>query len=295
MGVISIGIGAVFVPLIASQAQMFAEINWQGVLDQLTPIIAELEQFVFANNLIETDGLTLTDYFIQSVKNAASFPLLGDMLNNVFSTTGSFLIGYFSVLFIMFFFLKDRDMFFNIFKALTPDEYEGKLVESFDIIKVLLTRYFLGILLQITIIFTIVGIGLWFMGIKNFLLIAFLAALFNIIPYVGPAIGYVIALVLGITVSLDLGINTALAFVVLKITVVFGIAQVTDNFFSQPFIFSNSVKAHPLEIFLLILAAGSVGGVGAMILAIPFYTVLRVIGKEFFSDNKIVKTLTRNL
>lgn len=295
MMVVSVGIGAIFVPLLASQTQMFIEMDWQGVVEQLQPMIADLEEFLFANNLLETNGKTLTDYIIVQLKDLASFPVISDMLNNAMSITTNLMIGYFSVLFILFFFLKDRDLFFNIITTITPDNQESKLVESFDSIKVLLTRYFLGIMLQISIIFSIVSIGLWFVGVKNFLLIAFLAAIFNIIPYVGPLIGFIIAITLGLTVSLEMGINTTLAYLAFKIWLVFAIAQLIDNFISQPFIFSNSVKAHPLEIFLLILAAGSVGGVVAMILAIPFYTVLRVIGKEFFGESKIVQKLTRNL
>jgi predicted PurR-regulated permease PerM len=60
----------------------------------------------------------------------------------------------------------------------------------------------------------------------------------------------------------------------------------------QPFIFSNSVKAHPLEIFLVILVAGSVSGIVGMIIAIPVYTVIRIVAREFFSRFRIVKQLT---
>ncbi len=295
MMVISVGAGAIFIPLIVSQAKMFMEVDWQLVIEQLQPAINGLEEFVFSNNLLETNGKTLTDYLILEMKDFASFPRISDMLNNVFTTTINLLIGYFSILFILFFFLRDRDLFFNIIKTITPDQYEDKVMESLDSIKVLLTRYFLGILLQITIVFGIVSLGLWLAGVENFWLVAFLAAIFNIIPYVGPLIGFTIALVLGLTLSLEMGINAELAYLAFKIWLVFGIAQLIDNFISQPFIFSSSVKAHPLEIFLLILAAGSVGGVAAMILAIPFYTVLRVIGKEFFNESKIMQKLTRNL
>ena len=72
-------------------------------------------------------------------------------------------------------------------------------------------------------------------------------------------------------------------------------AQLIDNFLSQPYIFSNSVKSHPLEIFLVILSGGILFGIVGMILAIPLYTVIKVFLKVFFSDNKLVKKLTKNL
>ena len=74
----------------------------------------------------------------------------------------------------------------------------------------------------------------------------------------------------------------------------FLIGQIIDNFISQPFIFSNSVKSHPLEIFIVILASGTLIGPVGMIIAIPLYTTLKVIAQEFLSENKIVKSLTKN-
>ena len=71
----------------------------------------------------------------------------------------------------------------------------------------------------------------------------------------------------------------------LFVLVGFLIGQIIDNFFSQPFIFSNTVKSHPLEIFILILAAGTLTGPVGMIFAIPLYTSLKVIGQEFLPKN----------
>mgnify|MGYP000097238812 CR=1 FL=1 len=81
----------------------------------------------------------------------------------------------------------------------------------------------------------------------------------------------------------------------LWVLVVFGIGQLVDNFGSQPIIFSKSVKSHPLEIFLIILITGILFGVIGLIMAVPAYTAIKVILKEFLSDNKIVKKLTKDL
>jgi predicted PurR-regulated permease PerM len=78
-------------------------------------------------------------------------------------------------------------------------------------------------------------------------------------------------------------------------TIVFLSVQVIDNVLFQPLIYSSSVKAHPLEIFLVIMAAGSMAGIIGMILAIPVYTIIRVIAAEFFENMKLVKKLTKNL
>ena len=84
----------------------------------------------------------------------------------------------------------------------------------------------------------------------------------------------------------------------------FVVAQLLDNFVLQPLIFSKSVKAHfTLEIFMVILAAGSLGGIVGMIIAVPTYSFIRIIAKEFFngykssfmSDEVFVQGLTKDL
>jgi predicted PurR-regulated permease PerM len=75
----------------------------------------------------------------------------------------------------------------------------------------------------------------------------------------------------------------------------FWIVQVIDNNLSQPFIFSKSVNSHPLEIFLIILIIGFLFGIIGMIIAVPFYTILKVVAKEFFPENKIIKIVTKNI
>jgi predicted PurR-regulated permease PerM len=77
--------------------------------------------------------------------------------------------------------------------------------------------------------------------------------------------------------------------------VVFISVQVIDNILFQPLIYASSVLAHPLEIFIVLLIAGSVAGILGMFLAIPAYTVIRVIAKEFFNNFKLVKRLTENI
>ena len=75
----------------------------------------------------------------------------------------------------------------------------------------------------------------------------------------------------------------------------FWIVQVIDNNLSQPLIFSNSVKSHPLEIFLVILSAGFLFGILGMVVAVPLYTMIKVIGKEFFPKNRIIMQLTKDI
>ena len=176
-----------------------------------------------------------------------------------------------------------------------PKDKEGGMVNSMDKIKNLLSRYFVGLLLQIFILFVIYTVVLLIVGIENAVVIAFLCALFNIIPYLGPIIGGSIMIILTMTSNLGADFSAVILPKTGWVFLGLVIGQLVDNFFSQPFIFSSSVKSHPLEIFLIIIIAGLLFGVVGMIIAVPGYTAIKVILKEFLADNKIVMSLTKNL
>ena len=170
-----------------------------------------------------------------------------------------------------------------------------RIEKSLVNIKALLSRYFLGLLFQISILFTLYTFILLIFGVKDAVVIAFLCAILNLIPYIGPLIGIVLMSFLTMTSYLGEDFSTIVIPKTIYVIIGYIIAQLIDNFFSQPYIFSNSVKSHPLEIFLVILVGGILFGITGMILAIPTYTVLKVFLKVFFNDNTLIKKLTKNL
>lgn len=178
--------------------------------------------------------------------------------------------------------------------TLVNDKVSERVKKSIDKTKTLLSRYFLGLLLQISILLIIYSIVLAVFKVENAFIIAFLCALLNLIPYLGPIIGGLLMLLLTMSSFIGTDFSSVILPNTTYVMIGFAIGQLIDNFFSQPIIFSNSVKSHPLEIFIVILAAGTLIGPIGMIIAIPFYTTLKVIAQEFFADNKIVKSLTKN-
>jgi predicted PurR-regulated permease PerM len=191
--------------------------------------------------------------------------------------------------------LKDSKIVHNSFFALIPDSNEVRVDKSINTIKELLSRYFIGLVFQITILFLIYTAVLLIFGIENAVVIAFICALLNLIPYVGPLIGGGLMFILTITENLDLNFQHETLPITMYVMTGYFIAQLIDNFFSQPIIFSKSVKSHPLEIFLVIVIGGLLSGIIGMIVAVPMYTAIKVILKEFLSDNKIVMSLTKDL
>jgi predicted PurR-regulated permease PerM len=158
----------------------------------------------------------------------------------------------------------------------------------------MLSRYFGGLLTQVAAFSITVSIILWILGVDNALLIGAFGGIFNIIPYIGPILGMVFGLFLTLSSHLDLDFAMMLPLL-LKVAVAFGATQFIDNNFVGPMIFSKSVQAHPLEIFIVTLVAAKIGGVVGMVVGIPVYTVLRVIGRVFFSHLKVVQRLTVHL
>jgi predicted PurR-regulated permease PerM len=215
--------------------------------------------------------------------------------NGILSTISSIGIGVASVLFITFFFLKDKVTFLVGAKRIIPDNHEFETLNSISKINELLTRYFIGLIFQLMIVFILYYVVLLIFGVENALIIAFICAVLNIIPYVGPLISSVLAASLAMIGGIGGDFQTEILPTALYVLIGFYIVQLIDNNISQPLIFSNSTKSHPLEIFLVILIAGFISGILGMIVAVPLYTIIKVVAKEFFPDYKIVQVLTRKL
>ena len=175
----------------------------------------------------------------------------------------------------------------NILPFTFRDEASEILIQ----VKSKLTRYFVGLCVEILLVFTINAIGLWTIGIENFLIIALFAGVINVIPYIGPLIGILFGAIIVITTNYQLGWENDLMPLLGYTAMIMIITQLLDNFIFQPFIYSNSVNAHPLEIFLVILVAGNLYGIIGMMVAIPSYSVLRVIIKEIRDSSKFLNDI----
>lgn len=232
------------------------------------------------------------------MKNAFDVTSITSVVGSVASTLGSLLIGLFSVVFIGFFFIKDDKLFRRIIGSLVPDRIEGEAINAVGDIEHLLTRYFGGLLMEVIGVATLDFLGLWLIAKIGFypaLGIAFMAGLLNIIPYVGPWIGTAIGTILGLVLKYSsaaaLGVYPNFWIALITLLAVFLFTQLADNFLFQPLIYSKSIKSSPLEIFIVLLMAGHVGGILGMLVAIPAYTVIRVIAARFFTGFKPIGRL----
>jgi len=294
MAAIFVLIFALFVPLIAQQAKVISSIDTQSMAKAFSGPLAAINYTLHEFGVLQP-GQSMQDALLLQLQSFVNYATFGNAFNYLISFTGSFFMAIFSILFISFFFLKDEKLLYNSFLLLVPEKHIPAAIRIMSQTKHLLTRYFLGLCMELAAMITLLTLGLTIFKVQNALLIGFVGGLMNIIPYLGPLIGGAIGIIIGVIGSLAMGAYTAILPLSLTIAGVFAGANLIDNLLLQPIIYSTSVRAHPIEIFLVIIIFGSLFGIVGMILAVPAYTVIRVILREFFSEMRIIKKLTENM
>lgn len=289
-----IGLVALFVPLVIQEIQVISSLNPDHVVSSFQVRLHSFSAWLDNLGL----GFSADDLYrslIQEVTGALSLRDVTGAANSLLTGLGNAVAGFFSVLFMSFFFLRDGSLFYKMVFTMTPQHYMEKVKNILSHSHRMLSRYFAGLLVQVVLIMVMVGAGLSVFGVRNALLIAVFAGLANVIPYIGPLISAIFALVVAITTGLAADSTLAILPLSIKIIGVFAGVQFIDNWILQPLVLGTSVKVHPLELFIVFLAAATLGGVLGMALALPVYTILRITAREFFQEFKVVESLTRDI
>lgn len=290
------GFFRILIPLISNEAQELSNIDVSHAVTQLEEPINKISAFL--TKLNPNEDYNIKVYITEKISSLIKVSQIKNIFGSIASTIGDILIAIFSISFITFFFLKDSGLFQKIILLLLPAKYEEAIAKTLESIQKLLVRYFVGIMLEVLLvmILNIMGHSL-FIGLdfSHAVIIGLFAGLMNVIPYIGPIIGTLFGLTIGLAVNINLDFYTETLPILGYMTLVFMTIQLIDNILFQPLIYGNSVHAHPLEIFIVIMAAASIAGITGMILAIPAYTVLRVIAKEFFNKYPVIHKITQSL
>jgi predicted PurR-regulated permease PerM len=289
-----LGLLAVFVPMIVNQADAISQIDGDKLTANLEGPARSLNHKLHSIGLIP-EGQSLHKYVIAQAKTLIGLGSFGSVIGNIINAAGNIFIGLFAIFFISFFFLKDENMFEESVLLLVPLKHHNATHEVIRDSKGLLKRYFIGVIFELICVMLLITLGLWIFGIENALLVGFFGGIMNIIPYLGPIIGSIIGIILGITSTLASGGYSELVPSFFKILGVFSVVQLIDNNLLVPLIYAKSVKSHPLEIFLVIIMGGGLAGLLGMLLAVPVYTVLRVIAREFLQQFRVVQKLTETM
>ena len=285
---------SLFIPLIFGKINEFTQLDFSSVLASIEEPISRAQEYLSRTFAIPETHISLSETIIEKLKTLVNYDTLNETLSSIINITLSSLIALFSISFITFFFLKEDGLFYAMVTGLFPTRLQENVTRALDSITHLLSRYFTGILTESLILMIVISTVMILIGMKtdNALLIGLIMGVMNVIPYAGPLMGGIISASIGIIAPIeDLGaIHTFFTIGIILFCI-----KGFDDFVLQPTIYSERVKAHPLEVFLVILIAGNVAGITGMLLAIPSYTVLRVLAKEFFSEFALVQKLTQNI
>lgn len=291
------GLVAGLVPVVSNVIHNISSISSEASLAGISSQLKTFNEFLVDAFELEPD-FRIEAIILEQLKSILNVNIFGNVLGSVASVVASIGIGVFSIIFIAFFLIKDSQQFTRMVCAITPDKYDEKVTVAIKDAEHLLSRYFVGLIVEMACVGIIDFIGLWAIARLDFetaLGIGFLAGLMNIIPYVGPLLGGAVGTVMGMTLKFchagAIGLDVSFWVFFLILIAVFCSAQLVDNFLLQPIIYSTSVKASPLEIFIVLLMAGTLNGIAGMLVAIPAYTVIRVIAWSFFQDVKIIQDL----
>jgi len=285
----------IFVPVVAREVKLLSGVKMDAFYDVIEPEVKSLRHLFSSPGMDEAGEKSEKDVIKNFVLGKKNLDRVPQFFTGVASGIGGSIIALFSVFFITFFLLKDDELFNEFVYSFSSDEEVNKVKGVLDKVKITLSRYFIGILIQVSVITFFVSIGLTILGFNNALVIGLFAGFMNVIPYVGPIIGLAFGLLIGVSTNIEMANDTSFWTVVGEIVLVFGITQAIDNFVTQPVVFSKSINAHPLEIFLVILIAGNIGGIPWMIIAVPLYSVIRILAKEYYSNSKFVRFMTQTM
>ncbi|MGB0402633.1 MAG: AI-2E family transporter [Salibacteraceae bacterium] len=290
-----IGLMAAIIPIVAAEMRVLSKIDYNQIWIAFEGVVTKFDMFMKDFGVFTGEDHSSIMVLQNKLQGFFNISDLTSLFSVFFSGVGNIGVAFFSISFITFFFIREGGLFKKMMLEFVPRPIENQVLNVVMASKELLARYFIGITIQVALITTCITSGLLILGVENAFIIGLFAGFINLIPYIGPFIGAAVGMLITLTAGLQFGVSSELLFLMAKVAGVFLTVQLIDNILFQPIIFSNSVKAHPLEIFLVISIGGTLGGIPLMIMAIPGYTVLRIIAKEFLSEFKLVQDLTKRI
>ena len=288
------GLLILIAPLVSQKIAELSSLDLSVVMKNVEAPLASFQNYLSSMFGVPESNVSISEQVVEYLRQFLHANETSTIVTSIVSTGISAIIALFSISFITFFFLKEDGLFSTMVSAIFPEKYSDNVHRAIDKISLLLSRYFTGILTESLIISGAITVILFLFGmnLKDACFIAVIMGLFNVVPYAGPAVGCLISIFVGIVSPIE---GCTIEYTIGVIVGTLCVVKLVDDFVLQPFIYSSKVKAYPLEIFIVILMAGSVGGVIGLLVAVPSYTVIRVFAKEFFSEVALVRKLTKEI
>ncbi len=291
-------IGMIF-PVVSAVVSDISKANVENMAKAISAPLYSLNQWLIHTFPKLGYNFKIETFVLDQMQDMIDVSIFSSVVGSLASIIAKIAVAIFAMIFISFFFIRNPKMFSDIITAFVPEKLDTKTKESLGEVEHLISRYFIGLITEILGVSVLNFLGLYLvarMGFRYSIGIAFMTGLLNVIPYVGPLIGGLLGVTLSLVIkyacATSFGLAVGFPAFVAVLIAIFVVTQLVDNYVYQPFIYSNSIKAHPLEIFIVLLMAGQIGGMTGMLVAIPGYTVVRVFAVKFFGHKKAIKMLT---
>lgn len=261
---------------------------------QMNQLITSLKGFSINEELKVLEGkiLRIFPFFVHGEISDRIQKFVSSQLTNTITHFYDYVSGLVSIVavlvivpFITFFLLKDSNKIRRELIHLAPNKFFEPSYWILKRVTLQLGRFVRGWIFDATFVGVVLGFGFWFIGIPNALPLGVIAGLGHLIPYFGPVIGGVPAMIISIIYTGDLS-QIPLIIILVAFT------YTVDNGVVQPYVFSKSVDMHPIVIILLIIAGSQLFGLLGMLLAVPTATVIKTAAKEIyfaFKNYKLAK------
>lgn len=258
--------GYLFIPSLISQVKDFVSIA-PSIFDELTDFVMNIIKVFDANRLVDTVTLKasimelVSDFGMSIVSSLPKYLL--SIGKTLFSGGLNFILG----LMIGFYLLFDFNKVGNLFKNVLPVTWRDNYDELIKRVNTSLRSYVQGVLIIMLLVFLTQSIGLTIAGLEAPIVFALFCALTDIIPYFGPYIGGIPAVIVGFTISPITGICVLISIL---------IVQALENNFYQPLIMGHTMKLHPVTIMVGLLLFQHFFGILGMVLATPVIATIKI-------------------
>ncbi len=229
------------------------------------------EIFILLENISGVESAEIKRTVSVFIDNALSNSV--DLLDSAFGATFNTLFTIFIMPVYVFFLLYYRDKFKNFTLMLIPAEQHDKAEKIINEVNDVAIHYITGVFFVVTILVVINSLGFLMIGLRFALLLGFIAAVMNFIPYYGTIIGYLFPFFIA-AFTMD---SPRYAFLVV---LQFIVVQFTENNILTPNIVGSHVKINPFMIILAITFGGFIWGLPGMFIAVPVVAVIRVLGEN---------------
>ncbi|MEI3613228.1 AI-2E family transporter [Pseudogracilibacillus sp. SO30301A] len=257
-----------------------------NLIENVPMIVQEANQFII--QLFQQTG-SLPSRLNDSIDSATDSAT--ESLNNITVQLGMWIVTFLQsifrgtlvlvlVPFFLFFMLKDHEKFLPFIQQFFSGETKKWITKTLKDIDEVLSLYIRGQILISAILATLLYIGYAIIGLNFALLLSVFAFFMNVIPFIGPWIAFIPALIIGF-------FQDPMMVVWVSLTTL--IAQQTDSNLITPNIMGKTLKIHPLTIITILFAAGSLAGFLGILLAVPGYAVGKAIVSNIYGKRKEIK------